>query len=95
MNACLLQGQLSGDRANLFAWLKVLGPLVYGQLYVRGAAASMPQAPFYLNAALTLAALCLGPFVLAADAAADGASPGGKSARGDRKSKRQSGLASG
>lgn len=32
----LSQGQLSGDRANLIAILKVVGPLLYGQLFVQG-----------------------------------------------------------
>ena len=59
------QGQLSGDRANLVAWLKVIGPLVYGALYVRGVSAGVPQAPFVLNLALTAAALVLGPIALA------------------------------
>merc|ERR1719174_3652298 len=49
------QGQLSGDRANLVAWLKVLGPLVYGNLYVLGVRAHVPAAPFWLNAALAVA----------------------------------------
>jgi hypothetical protein len=63
------QGQLSGDRANLVAWLKVVGPLVYGALYVRGASAGLSQAPFVLNVALTAAALALGPFALAGGSA--------------------------
>ena len=63
------QGQLSGDRANLIAWLKVVGPLVYGALYVRGVGAGVPQAPFVLNVALTAAALMLGPIALAAGSA--------------------------
>ena len=63
------QGQLSGDRANLIAWLKVVGPLLYGTLYVRGSAAGLPQAPFLLNVALCLAALLLGPIALAAGSA--------------------------
>ena len=60
------QGQLSGDRANMIAWLKVIGPIIYGGLYTRGAAAGVPAAPFYLNIALTAAALVLGPFALGA-----------------------------
>ena len=63
------QGQLSGDRANLMAWLKVIGPLVYGALYVRGVNAGVPQTPFFLNVALTIAALVLGPFALQAGSA--------------------------
>jgi len=72
------QGQLSGDRANLIAWLKVVGPLIYGQLYVRGLKVGVPQAPFYLNCALTLAALLLAPVALAA---------GSERAAGDRRRK--------
>jgi DHA1 family tetracycline resistance protein-like MFS transporter len=60
------QGQLSGDRANLIAWLKVLGPLIYGWLYVRGVSVGFPQAPFVLNVLLTAAALFLGPVALTA-----------------------------
>ena len=59
------QGQLSGDRANLVAWLKVLGPLVYGQLYVTGTATGMPTLPFVLNCGFALAALLLVPVALA------------------------------
>jgi len=59
------QGQLSGDRANLVAWLKVLGPLVYGQLYVMGTASGVPTLPFLLNCAFALAALLLVPMALA------------------------------
>jgi len=67
------QGQLSGDRANLVAWLKVVGPLVYGALYVRGVSAGVPQAPFLLNVVLTAAALVLGPIALAGGSADQGA----------------------
>lgn len=59
------QGQLSGDRANLVAWLKVLGPLVYGQLYVAGTAAGYPTLPFVLNCFFALAALLMVPVALA------------------------------
>lgn len=58
------QGQLSGERANLEAWLKVIGPIVYGQLYVHGAMIGVPQAPFYLNIVLMIGALALGSIVL-------------------------------
>ena len=64
------QGQLSGDRANMMAWLKVLGPLAYGTLYVRGVQAGVPTAPFIANAALTLASLVLGFYALSAAACA-------------------------
>ena len=63
------QGQLSGDRANLIAWLKVIGPTLYGFLYVRGVSVGLPQAPFMLNVALTTIALLLGPVALAAGSA--------------------------
>ena len=63
------QGQLSGDRANLVAWLKVLGPLVYGQLYLHGVQVGLPSAPFFLNVVLALLALILGPYALSRAAA--------------------------
>ena len=63
------QGRLSGDRANLVAILKILGPLVYGKLYVWGRRAARPAAPFHLNIALTAAALALAPVALCAAAA--------------------------
>ena len=66
------QGQLSGDRSNLIAILKVVGPAVYGQLYVRGAAAGVPIAPFLLNLLLTFSALCLAPFALMGAEAREG-----------------------
>jgi len=67
------QGRLAGDRANLIAWIKVIGPLVYGQIYLKGVSTNVPQAPFYLNIFFTAAALLLGPFALSA-AADDGSS---------------------
>lgn len=48
------------------AILKVIGPAVYGQLYVRGKAAGLPTLPFYLNIVLTFAALLLSPAALGA-----------------------------
>eukprot|EP00900_Chrysochromulina_parva_P019957 jgi/Chrpa1/27963/Chrysochromulina_OHIO_Genome00017570-RA len=60
------QGQLAGDRANLIAWIKIIGPLLYGQAYMAGMAAGVPQAPFFINVIVTLAALGLGPMALAA-----------------------------
>jgi len=62
------QGQLSGDRANIAAWIKVLGPLMYGTLYVRGVQAGLPTAPFVANVVLTFASLVLGFYALAAAA---------------------------
>ena len=59
------QGQLSGDRSNMIAILKVLGPAVYGSLFLRGKAAGLPGLPFVLNLALTLGALLLAPLALA------------------------------
>ena len=59
------QGQLSGDRSNMIAILKVLGPAVYGSLFVRGKAAGLPSLPFVLNLALTFGALLLAPLALA------------------------------
>ena len=43
---------------------QVLGPAIYGPLYVRGKAAGMPVLPFVLNLLLTSAALILAPFAL-------------------------------
>jgi len=75
------QGQLSGDRANLNAWIKVFGPLVYNSLYVQGAKAGVPTAPFALNVVLLLASLLLTPIALrAAGAGDDVTQPGRKSA---------------
>jgi hypothetical protein len=48
----------------MIAWLKVVGPLVYGQLYIQGSAVGVPAAPFFLNVLLTIAALALGPMAL-------------------------------
>ena len=59
------QGQLSGDRSNMIAILKVLGPFVYGSLFVRGKAAGAPALPFVLNLLLTFGALLLAPLALA------------------------------
>ena len=59
------QGQLSGDRSNPIAILKVIGPAVYGSLYVRGKASGMTTLPFVLNVFLTFVALVLAPFALA------------------------------
>jgi len=50
----------------MIAWLKVIGPLVYGAIYVRGLSAGLAQAPFLLNVALTLVALALTPFAVRA-----------------------------
>jgi DHA1 family tetracycline resistance protein-like MFS transporter len=58
------QGQLSGDRANMIAWLKILGPLVYGQLAAHGSTIGAPTAPFCLNVLLALTSAVLGMFVL-------------------------------
>jgi DHA1 family tetracycline resistance protein-like MFS transporter len=58
------QGELSGDRANLTAILKVIGPLLYGQLFVAGKAIGAPALPFAFNIALTTAALFLVPYAL-------------------------------
>jgi hypothetical protein len=58
------QGQLSGDRSNLIAILKVLGPAVYGALYVRGQGAGLPSLPFFFNLLLTFCALLVAPYAL-------------------------------
>ncbi len=69
------QGQLSGDRSNLIAILKVFGPAAYGWLYVRGKAIGRPALPFYFNALLTFGAMVLGVWALRPPGAddADGA----------------------
>jgi hypothetical protein len=54
-----IQGQLSGDRANLFAWAKVLSPILYQQLYVAGKKRGAPALPFVVNAMLSFAAVFL------------------------------------
>lgn len=54
-------GQLAGDRANLTAWLKIFGPILYGQLYLGGLRIGIPQLPFYLNLGLAAAALAILP----------------------------------
>ena len=72
------QGQLSGDRSNLNAWLKVLGPLVYGTLYTRGVSVGVPTAPFYLNVLLAAAALLMSPMAIGSD---QGQGPGKKKTR--------------
>jgi hypothetical protein len=69
------QGQLSGDRANLFAWAKVVSPLLYQQLYVSGKAKGAPSLPFAMNAALTAAALYLVRAALAPTLAPPAATP--------------------
>lgn len=57
--AGLRQGELAGARANLFALLKVVGPIFYAQLYARGRGVGLPQLPFALNCALMVAAAIL------------------------------------
>ena len=47
---------------------QVLGPLMYGTLYVRGVQAGLPTAPFVANVVLTFASLVLGFYALAAAA---------------------------
>ena len=49
----------------MIAILKVLGPAVYGSLFVRGKAAGVPSLPFALNLVLCLGALLLAPLALA------------------------------
>ena len=41
--------------------MKVIGPAVYGRLYVRGKAAGLPTLPFFLNIALTNYGAFAGP----------------------------------
>lgn len=53
------QGELAGDRANLFALLKVVGPVLYGTLYSAGARAGVPTLPFLTNAGIMLVAALL------------------------------------
>ena len=63
-NESKLREQLERDRANLTAILKVIGPLLYGQLFVAGKAIGAPALPFAFNIALTTAALFLVPYAL-------------------------------
>ena len=58
------QGQLSGDRASLFAILKVVGPQVYGRLFLLGQKLGQPAAPFVLNCILMGAAMVLAQVTL-------------------------------
>ena len=58
------QGELSGDRANMNAWLKIIGPLIYGQLAAHGSTIGAPTAPFVLNMLLALTSAVLGGVVL-------------------------------
>ena len=48
----------------MVAILKVISPLLYGALYVRGKAVDLPYLPFVFNAGLSLAALALTPIAL-------------------------------
>lgn len=59
------QGQISGDRSNMLGVLKVLGPFLYGNLFLFGKSVGVPQMPFYLNIALCASALLLAPIALA------------------------------
>ena len=58
------QGELSGDRANMIAWLKIIGPLIYGQLAAHGRSAGVPTAPFVLNMLLAMSSAVLGTMTL-------------------------------
>ena len=58
------QGELSGDRANMIAWLKIIGPLIYGQLAAHGRTAGVPTAPFVLNMLLAMSSAVLGTMTL-------------------------------
>lgn len=59
-------GQLAGDRANLMAILKIIGPQIYGFLYLTGKRVGTPALPFVLNAALMGCAMLLIPFAVGA-----------------------------
>ena len=61
-----LQGQLAGDRANLVAILKVVGPIFYGKLFLVGKQMQLPQLPFIVSCALLFCALVLSPLAFAA-----------------------------
>ena len=58
------QGQLSGDRASLFAILKVVGPQLFGRLFLVGQKMGQPAAPFMLNVVLMAMAMVLAQLAL-------------------------------
>lgn len=53
------QGELAGDRQNLHAMIKVLGPTLYGSLFAFGCRHGVPALPFFFAAAVSLTALLL------------------------------------
>ena len=53
------QGQLAGERVSLLALLKVVGPIFYSALHMKGNQASIPNLPFLFNASLAIVALML------------------------------------
>ena len=54
-------GQLAGERSNLVAWLKVVCPLVFGQLYLQGRRVGAPQLPMGVALAVMAAATLMLP----------------------------------
>lgn len=50
------QGELAGNRQNLHAVIKVLGPTMYGSLFAFGCKHGVPALPFYFSATVGLAA---------------------------------------
>ena len=50
------QGELSGDRQNLHALIKIAGPTLYGSLFALGCQVGVPALPFYFAATVGLAA---------------------------------------
>ena len=56
----LPQGELAGERASLMALLKVLGPLLYGTLYIQGQRLlGTKKLPFLFNIGLSVVALII------------------------------------
>ena len=53
------QGELSGDRQNLHALIKVAGPTLYGSLFALGCQWGVPALPFYFSALVGLGAWLL------------------------------------
>ena len=44
------QGALAGDRQNLHSLIKILGPMLYGNLFAYGIRIGVPALPFYFSA---------------------------------------------
>ena len=59
------QGELAGERASLMALLKVIGPLLYSFLYIKGSSTfGAPNLPFLFNIGVCLLALVVAQMYL-------------------------------